>query len=123
MKGVILLAQRLNRHALMRKHKRNLKKKYGYGLYTGYRSNQKLMETEYREKYGDMKNARNGGYEYWQSYYLTGPRRYAKEATNSVIRAMYRALLNVTDPDALEEVQAFTGSDYEKVFDYDWTIW
>ena len=81
------------------------------------------METEYREKYGDMKNARNGGYEYWQSYYLTGSRRYAKESTNSVIRAMYRALLNTKDPDSLEEVQAFTGSDYEKAFDYDWTIW
>ena len=117
------MSHRMNRHAQMRRHKRKLKEKYGRGLYTGYRTNPKLMEEEYREKYVDMKNARNGGYEYWQSYYLTGPRKYAKETTNGVIRAMYRALLSVLDPDELEDVQALKGSDYEKTFDYDWTIW
>lgn len=117
------MSRRINRHAQMRRHKQKLKRKYGYGLYTGYRTNPKLMEEEYREKYGDMKNARNGGYEYWRSYYLTGSRKYAKSATNGIIRAMYRGLLSVLDPERLEDVPALTGSDYEKTFDYDWTIW
>lgn len=117
------MAQRLNRHALMRKHKRNLKKKYGYGLYTGYRSNPHLMETEYRDKYGNCKNARNGGYEYWRHYYLTGPRQHAKHCTNRAIRAIYRDLLNKIDAESMDDVQALSGSDYEKLFDYMWTIW
>lgn len=115
--------KKLNRHAMMRKHKRNLKKKYGYGLYSGYRSNTKLHEEWCREKYGGCRNARNGGYEYWQNYYLTGPRQYAKDCTNRVIRAFYRDLINSLDADSLEDVQALTGSDYEKMYDYNWTIW
>ena len=113
----------INRHAMMRKHKRRMKKKYGYGLYNGYRTNIRLHEDECRENYGDCKNARNGGYEYWQSYYLTGPRQYAKNCTNRVIRAIYRDMLNTLDADALEDVQALRGSDYEKMYDYNWTIW
>lgn len=117
------MAQRINRYALLREHKRQLKKKYGYGLYQGYRENTKLHEAECRERYGDRKNARNGGYEYWQSVYLTGPRQYAKDCTNSAIRAMYRNLLSSADEEALEDIQALTGADYEKIFDYMWTIW
>lgn len=115
--------RKLNRHARMRKHKRNLKKKYSHGLYEGYRTNLKLHEDWCRENCGDRCNARNGGYEYWQNYYLTGPRQYAKDCTNRVIRAFYRDLFNKLDGDRLEDVQALTGSDYEKMYDYDYTIW
>ena len=120
---VIILARRLNRYAMKRRHKRNLKKKYGHGLYTGYRSNPYLMEAEYKEKYGDWPNSRNGGYEYWQQCYLTGPRQYAKNCTNRVIRAMYRDMLKNMDIESLDDIQALQGSDYEKIFDYMWTIW
>lgn len=115
--------RRLNRHAMMRKHKRKMKQKYGRGLYEGYRTNLRMHEDWCRENYGNCRNARNGGYEYWQTYYLTGPRQYAKEQTNGVIRAFYRDLINSLDIEDLEDVQALTGSDYEKMYDYDWTIW
>jgi len=117
------MAKRLNRHALMRKHKRNLKKKFGYGLYTGYRTNTRLMEDEYRREYGDRVNSRNGGYNYWKHVYLSGLRSDAKHNTNRAIRAMYRDMLNVLDHDALEDIQIMNGSDYEKIYDYDWYIW
>lgn len=117
------MRKRLNRHAEELRHKRKLKQKYGHGLYQGYRTNTHLHEDECRERYGDMRNARNGGYQYWQSYYLTGPRQYAKFCTNRAIRAMYRDLLRSICEEDLDDIQAFQGSDYEKAFDYDWTIW
>ena len=88
-----------------------------------YTTNLKKHEQECRDRNGDSRNTRNGGYEYWQLYYLTGPRKYAKDCTNSVIRAFYRNLLNTHDPDELDDAQALSGSDYEKMFDYNWTIW
>lgn len=101
-----------------------MKQKYGRGsVYSGYRSNIRMHEAECRDLYGDRPNARNGGYEYWQAYYLTGPRRYAKFCTNRVIRAMYRDMLRSIDPDDPGDIPAFRGSEYEKIFDYDWTIW
>lgn len=115
--------RRMNRYAQMRRHKRKLKQKYGHGLYTGYRTNLKLHEDECRANCGNWPNdrTRNGGYEYWQSYYLTGPRTYARRCTNRAIRAMYRDLLKTLAD--LEDVQALSGSDYEKAFDYDWAVW
>jgi len=121
--GVLSVIRYINRHAMMRKHKRHLKKKYGYGLYNGYRTNLRLHEDECRQNSKDWPNARNGGYEYWQTYYLTGPRQYAKSCTNRAIRAYYRDILRTLAEDELEDVQALCGSDYEKMYDYDWTIW
>ena len=117
------MRRKLNRYAEKRRHKMKLKKKYGYGLYEGYRTNLRRHEDECRERWGDTRNARNGGYQYWQSYYLTGPRQYAKEATNSVIRAMFRDLLRNLSEDDMDKVPVFKGSDYEKTYDYYWTIW
>ena len=115
--------RKLNRHAQMRKHKQELKRKYGHGLYEGYRTNLRRHEDECRERWGDMRNARYGGYQYWQAYYLTGPRQYAKFCTNRAIRAMFRDMLRNMTEDMMDDVPVFRGADYEKMFDYDWTIW
>ena len=117
------MVQYINRHAVKSKHKREMKKRYGHGLYTTYRTNTKLHEAECRDKYGDRPNARNGGYEYWKVYYLSGPRKFAKNSTNRVIRCAYRDMLRTLNNEALDDVQALTGADYEKMYDYDWTIW
>lgn len=117
------MRKRLNRYAAKRKHKREQKKKYGHGLYTTYRTNLRRHEDECRERWGDTRNARNGGYEYWQAYYLTGRRRYAKEATNGIIRAMFRDMLQNITEDDMEDIPVFRGADYEKAYDYMWTVW
>lgn len=117
------MSRRLNRYAEKRRHKMKLKKKYGHGLYEGYRTNLRRHEDECRECWGDTRNARNGGYQYWQAYYLTGPRQYAKTCTNRAIRARFRDLLRAMDEEFLEDVIAPHGADYEKEFDYDWCIW
>ena len=114
---------RLNRHALLRRHKRKLKERYGYGLYNGYVTNLKLHEDECREKYGNYRGSKNGGYEYWHHCYLSGSRGYAKSCTNRRIRAMYRDMLRSMDEETSEDIQPMRGADYEKAFDYDWVIW
>lgn len=118
-----MVPRRLNRHAEKRRHKRKLKQRYGHGLYTRYRTNLRLHEDECREENIDNPNARNGGYEYWQAYYLTGPRQYAKFCTNRVIRAMYRDMIRRMAEEDMDEIPALKGSDYEKAYDYAWTIW
>lgn len=116
--------RRMNRYAQMRRHKRKLKEKYGRGgPFSGCRTNLKLHEDEYRRENVNNPYARNGGYRYWQTFYITGPRRFAKVSTNRAIRAMYRDMLNTIDPEDMDDVQALNGADYEKMFDYAWTIW
>ena len=39
------------------------------------------------------------------------------------IVSYYRDLLRTLAEDAMEDVQALSGSDYERMYDYDWTIW
>jgi len=113
----------INRHAMMRKHKKHLKKKYGYGLWADdYYTNQKLHEQKCCQEGYWRRGKRNGGYEYWKTCYLSGVRRFAKNSTNRVIRAKYRDLLNGVDIENADDVQALTGSDYEKMFDYWWTV-
>lgn len=113
---------RPNRYANKRKHKINMKRKYGYGLYEGYRSNIWLHENECKEKCMSP-HARNGGYEYWKAYYISGCRRYAKCCTNRAIRAYYRDQIRRLDRDGMEDVSALRGADYEKMYDYVNAIW
>lgn len=113
----------INKNAALRKHKQKMKKRYGCGLYTTYRTNTKLHEEECREKYKDCPTARNGGYEYWKTYYLSGPRQFAKNCTNRAIRCAYRRMLHSLSEESMDDVQALTGADYEKMFDYLWTIY
>ena len=117
------MARKINRHAMLRKHKRKLKQKYGRGPMTAYRTNTRLHEDECRERYGEDRNVRTGGYTYWQTCYLTGPRQFAKRSTNRAIRAMYRDMMNLYAAEDAEEIQALRGADYEKIYDYDYTIW
>lgn len=122
----MFVSKRMNRYANKRKHKKRLKRRHAM-LYDGCRTNLDLVRQRYQgEDFWWRDHHRNGGYEYWQQFSRSGARAFAKDATNSVIRARYRELLNdldMEDPETLEEIQALTGSDYEKMFDYWWTIW
>ena len=114
---------RLNRHAMKRRHKRETEKKYakgyayGSGQYDVGRLRRKLM-AEAAE--GDRHGLRNNGWEYWQVYYLTGRRQYAKKYSDKRIRQKYRIMIRQMDPD---DVTAPRGADYEKEYDDAWTIW
>ena len=117
-----------NRHAAVRRHKLKQKRRYGI-RYNRYADNPNAFEEERRTEAENERgwyrryHPRNGGYEYWKEFYLTGPRQYAKSCTNGVIRARYRDLLRSLSEEDLEDIQALRGSDYEKMFDFWWTLW
>lgn len=57
---------------------------------------------------------------YWDFLYLSGPRQYAKYATNRKIRAKYRNVINIYN---IYDIETLRGADYRKLVDYDWTVW
>ena len=66
--------------------------------------------------------------QYWRFAYVTGPRQYAKDATNRVIRAYARMKLDeflALDEEEWDdfdfEVEQHNG--YQKHYDYAWTVW
>ena len=121
-----------NRYERKRQHIRELKRQHAilWGRYNTRldeeheRSNYlKCVNSMWLRKYADP---RNDGYQYWDRYYLSKSRRYARSCTNKTIRSKYRAkLTNVerTELEELEDIIAPRGSDYEKEFDYFWAIY
>lgn len=112
----------LNRYAKKLRHKYALKKDHAvrFGRYSVKYDEQ--HERYWNDQFSGTKwyDDRNDGYQYWQRFYLSGSRKYAKDCTNSVIRSKYRALISNGE---LDEIIAPRGSDYEKEFDYLWTIY
>lgn len=118
----------MNRHAEKRRHKRIQQKQYMTMYSFGRRSNLKLFMNTMRDQAEEDANtwwcrkhpARNGGWEYWRRFYMSGSRRFAKQYTNRKIRQKYRTMLSNTDH---EDAVALHGADYEKEFDYEYTVW
>jgi len=117
---------KLNRYARKRKHKRELEKGYAtrYGTYSNTRLLQDRLEREAEEREDSWwfrkHPPRNNGWEYWKSFYLSGCRQYAKKYSDKRIRQKYRQMIKKFDHD---DVTAPRGADYEKEFDYNWTVW
>lgn len=118
----------MNRNARKRRHKRIQQEKYMKKYSGGSASNLKLFEQKKRddaEEYADSlwgrkHPARNGGWEYWQQWYISGRRKFAKKCSNKRIRQKYRIMSEHMDHD---DVPAPQRADYEKEYDYAWTIW
>lgn len=117
---------RLNHYERKRQHKRELKKKHAvrYSLFDpGFDERKtkedfaKDLEDGYHWKWQDP---RNDGYNYWFEFSLSGPRQYAKDCTNRRIRSKSKQLLANEE---FENIMSLQGSDYEKEYDYWWTIY
>ena len=115
-----------NRYARKRQHKRELKKKHAV-RYDNYDPglDERLAKEEYARdlESGSITkwhDCRNDGYAYWVDFSLSGPRSYAKYCTNRKIRSKYRNLLATQE---FENIMTLSGSQYEKEYDYFWTIW
>ena len=66
--------------------------------------------------------------QYWTTCYVSGPRGYAKDMTSSILRSNWRNMksdLLLCDDEELDDIDYSIGnnSDYQKYFDYLWTIW
>lgn len=118
---------RINRYAMKRKHKRELEKKYATQYRFGSPCNVRILRDELMRKAEEEDSwwlkkypPRNNGWEYWKSWDLSGARGYAKKYSDKRIRQRYREMIKKMDP---EEIIAPRGADYEKEYDYLWTIW
>ena len=116
-----------NRRERKIRHKREMKKKFakGYGYGSGQYDVRWLRDKLEREAQEDTwwrsrHPPRNSGWEYWKTYYLSGRRGYAKKYSDKRIRQKYRQIIKKYD---YEDVFVPNGSDYEKEYDYDWTVW
>lgn len=111
-----------NRYARKRQHKRELKKRHAllFGVF-----DIGLDERKSRREYAECvvfrwRDSRNGGYHYWDSFSLSGAKAYAKYRTNRKIRSKFRNMVSTQD---FECISALRGSQYEKEYDYPWTVY
>ena len=117
------MSRRPDRYTRKQRHKRELKRRHAIyaQLYCA-----ELDEVKCRREYEEDRpwykriEHRNRGYDYWKAFYLSGCRKFAKDCTNRCIRNRYRMKKNSMDP---EEIVAMRHSDYQKEFDYWWTLW
>ena len=58
--------------------------------------------------------------DYWKTHYFSGPKKYAKDQTNSILRAKFRRENANAD---YESMYAPQHSEYQKYFDYAWSVW
>ena len=127
---------RKNRYSNKRHHIDVQKKKFLGGLwrsssrgmsYEQYLATRDEDEREYRSR-----TYKQGGLplceQYWTTCYISGMRGFAKDMTSSILRADWRNKKNallLLDDDELEDADYMIGdkADYQKCFDYAWTIW
>ena len=79
----------------------------------------RILKKKHRIWYADYHTDNtNADKEYWKQFYLTGPRKVAKDCTNRKIRRTYNKynMLNT------EDMARPTNAMYRKYFDYWWTI-
>ena len=127
---------RKNRYSNKRHHIDVQKKKFLSGLwrrstigmsYEQYLATRSDEEREYRTrayKQGGLPSCE----QYWSTCYVSGPRCFAKDMTSSILRSDWRNMKNallLLEDDEFDDVDYSIGnnSDYQKRFDYTWTIW
>ena len=127
---------RKNRYSNKRHHIDAQKKKFLSGLWRsstiGMSYEQYLATRSDEEREWRAKPYKQGGLpaceQYWSTCYVSGPRGYAKDMTSSILRSDWRNMKNallLLEDDEFDDVDYDIGnnSDYQKHFDYTWTIW
>ena len=127
---------RKNRYSNKRHHIDVQKKKFLSGLwrsstigmsYEQYIATRSDEEREYRTrayKQGGLPSCE----QYWSTCYVSGPRCFAKDMTSSILRSDWRNMKNallLLEDDEFDDIDYSIGnnSDYQKYFDYAWTVW
>ena len=127
---------RKNRYSNKRHHIDIQKKKFLSGLWRsstiGMSYEQYLATRSDEEREWRSRAYKQGGLpaceQYWSTCYVSGPRGYAKDMTSSILRSDWRNMKNallLLEDDEFDDVDYDIGnnSDYQKHFDYTWTIW
>lgn len=114
--------ERLNHYARKRMHKKKMKKAYAKTWYYGSSCgswNSICLEVE-RGDYPYSPKALN----YWNTFYLSGCRKYAKSCTSATLRAENRKLDYLVRHDDYEDFPQNTRKgDYRRYYDYGWCVY
>lgn len=120
--------RKVSRYHQMRKHKRDLKNRFLNNHY-GHHQGQSYADYLAHLDEDDL-NYHYGGnmlpccLQYWSHYYLTERRQYAKKATSRAIRNYWRnELANFNGEDWDDFDSGMNNADYQKHFDYAWTVY
>ena len=127
---------RKNHYANKRHHIDVQKKKFLSGLYRsstiGMSYEQYLATRDEEEREWRARPYKQGGLpaceQYWATCSISGPRSYAKDMTSSILRSNWRNMksaLLLLENEEFDDVDCSIGnsSDYQKYFDYAWTVW
>ena len=121
--------RKVSRYYKMREHKRRMKDRFLKNPYmysaVGMEFEQYLASLDpflRTYSYGARKDYMPACEQYWRHAYISGPRKYAKEATNSKIRAYWRD--EFAHCDNWEDFDTnMQNANYQKYFDYNWTVY
>lgn len=120
--------RKVSRYYKMREHKRRMKDRF---LKNPYSTSIGSSYEDYIAHLDDYeKTHRWGGnmmpcaYQYWSHYYFSGPRQYAKKSTSRAVRNYWRNEINSFDGEDWDDFDAgMNNNDYQKHFDYAWTVY
>lgn len=104
--------KQVNQHANKMIHKRRQKNQYRRKYVRGLRC---ASWEDYKAHADEWDNLK-----YWKEYYLSGARSFARGQTNSKLRRKFRDDAASCD---YEEMYAPQHSEYQKSFDYAWSVW
>lgn len=111
--------RRVNGKPRKRIHKRKMQEKHArkWGQPQGWK--------QMKVQYAHWTDSAHDPLRYWKDYSLSGPRQYAKDCTNSKLRAVIRdeVARALKDAEFMETCESMRGAQYRKRYDYDWTIW
>lgn len=103
-------------YAKKRFHKHKAKKSFIERWYPEFKS-----YFDYLTNYKSPRNPeKKPNTKYWQKINVSNARGFAKRQTNRKVRTMFRALIHQMKYD---EVPFCGCADYQKYFDYQWTVW
>ena len=104
--------KRMNHYANKMIHKRRQKNHF---LTKGFPGVCSASWADYKAHADDFDSLK-----YWKVYYLSGLRKFARTQTNRVLRARLRSDIAAADYNNMHAPQH---AEYQKSFDYLWTIW
>lgn len=119
--------RKVSRYYKMREHKRRMKDRFLKNSW----GNKGLSYNEYLANLTEEElNYHRGGnmmpccLQYWTHYYFSEPRQYAKKSTSRAVRNYWRNELNGFDGEDWDDFDAgMNNNDYQKHFDYAWTVY
>lgn len=104
--------RQMNRYANKMIHKRKQKNLYRRLWFGGFQASSWEDYAAHARDSDPLK--------YWKTYYLSGPKRYAKQQTNNIARARFREDVSSTE---YEDMYAPQRAEYQRFFDFCWTVW